>query len=627
MVIILTVWNPTDVNMNGAVVSLIVLLCNLLLVTFVTIMFMDIADSLTDATMAASARTKVAEAKAKFERDANAAKTRFVSVMSHELRHPLQATVLHVEMLQTTKLSETQATHLAGIATASTSLLSIIADILDVTKLTSGAISLDMRTVVLRELVENSVVATAALSGNTGVEVACCVAPSLQTSVITDARRIQQVLDVLLSNALKFTEEGEIEVTLARDEDVEDGWVLGVRDTGIGIDDDGQNKLFREFTQVDETSTRLYGGTGLGLFISKELLHLMNGSISVESEVGVGSTFTASFVAAPSEEAEETVPLLPSSNVKWTVVLHSVCESLRRLLDVYVTYLLSETSDVRIVHSNQVWTAQARLASLLRSQTSRGRLLLIADYADCSVGLLDALTSQSDGTCVPIMLTTQGAHTLPTDWPHVLHKPVLLRQLREVVHTVTAAGNKAMRPSSRPLGLAAGKPSLRSKKEGRATVLIVDDFEVVCSLVQQLVEAMGYHAIVATNGREAVDLVKAHYHDNLCLVLMDFEMPVLDGVSAAKEIRAWEEASGIEGGSRLPICAMTANDTAIVSAGSDVMTAVLTKPVRRQDLEAQLQAHARLPTDRGIPCEESPAKPARKSKRSRKSSRNPSINQ
>ena len=600
-------------------------------------MFTEVAASLENRAARVGLSAQKAKEQARVERRANNAKTRFIAVMSHEIRNPLQVILLQLEMLEVTKLQPNQRDYVLGIGRASQALLQIVNDILEVTKIESGVVALEAQPMSLRLLVELVVHEHTPAAAAKGVELVAHVPPELNTSVIGDAARVRQVLHNLLSNATKFTESGEIEVTLDRADEDEAGdatgktgpkWLLSVRDTGIGIDEAGQEKLFQEFSQVDETSTRMYGGTGLGLFICKELSELMGGTVSVESERGVGSTFTASFVAPPAGTIDSAPVHIVSSSVEWVVMIHAVNATLRATLRSYAAYFLSGSPRVVMEESDQVRGTDARVSAVLKECGLRRRLLLIASYADCSSPLLELLASRrGDDRCVSVLLVEPRARD--TDevraerGRNLVDKPIALctfcTSLERAMYNLSTSSSSTDCSSSvtvsSPLDdstrqMSDGTMTYGTRllptadalsPNGSSTILIVDDFDLIRVLVQQLVATLGYSTLLASNGREAVDLVRDHY-DRISLVLMDCEMPVLDGYAATEEIRAMEAARGIPSTQQLYICAMTANamqeDARKCMARQ--MSGVLAKPVKIVDLQRKLVECARTPDERGI---------------------------
>jgi len=662
--VVLSIANPEGDDTRGMVAMLASTVLIQLITGFAFAFFQSVSDGLSEENVLAKGKAKVAAREAKAERRANEAKSRFVSVMSHEIRNPLQAILLQLELLEGTGLSDTQGDYVAGITRASHVLLTIVNDILDVTKIESGAIALESINMSLRDVVEFTLHTNAPKAAKQGVELICNIEPTLNTQVQGDPTRVRQILHNLVSNALKFTTTGEVEVTLALvDSVVELGeqhvevaaetatdveaarssrrrsrWSLTVRDTGIGIDDEGKLKLFREFSQVDETTTRMYGGTGLGLFICKELSEIMGGHVSVESEVGIGSTFTATFLCDESAEEDEQAVHIVSSDVKWTVVLYATNGALTRVLRTYLEFFFSGVSTVKYIVLDRPKIAEQRIRAMLDDCSAGHRLVVCVNHVDCTASLTSLLTSNDNGSCVPVVLSDDPIASVRKElgvegWRSVVHKPVSLRQLCSTLdRAIAGPPTKGDAVASRPKGAAAGggfSSEVRTLRDGTLTrgmripdhleiaevsaahaaehpdssiILIVDDFELVRSLVQQVIIQIGYNTLVAANGKEAAELVRANYKD-IAMVLMDCEMPIMDGYEATEAIRSYESETGIPQSKELFICAMTANAMRedVKKCYARRMSGFLAKPVKRADVEQVLNEHARLPGQRGPP--------------------------
>jgi signal transduction histidine kinase/CheY-like chemotaxis protein len=674
-VVVVTLVNPRGDDLTGAFGAMIFTLVIHLCVSFVLAFFSEIAENLQEEQVLVKGRMKNAVRQAKAERRANEAKTRFVSVMSHEIRNPLQAILLQLEMLETTALDDVQGDYVAGITRASNVLLTIVNDILDVTKIESGAIALESIPMSLRDVVEFTLHTNAPKAAKQGVELICSIDPSLNTSVLGDPTRIRQVLHNFVGNALKFTTSGEVEVTLSLENDnvqydtepdadagaevdpaevsgdVEMGrasrrrmqWKLSVRDTGIGIDEAGKQKLFQEFSQVDETTTRMYGGTGLGLFICKELSEIMGGHVSVESEPGVGSTFSSTFMVESSGQEEELPVHIVSSDVRWTVIVYVTNSALTRNLKQYLRFFFTGVKDVQVITIDRPKVAEQRIRALLKECSPTNRLVVLANHSDCTNSLVKMLTANDHGSCVPVVLSDDPVASVRREletegWRNVVHKPVSLRQLCSTLdRAISDALDRGTlrRPASNSFSSGARKLNdgtltrgmrvptateiaevsavAAAKNPDSATILIVDDFELVRSLVQQVVTSLGYNTIVAANGKQAVDQVRANY-DRIAMVLMDCEMPIMDGYEATEAIRAIEVERGVPAAKELFVCAMTANAMRedVKKCFSRRMSGFLAKPVKRSDLETILQENAK----RSTPTPVIAASPARARRRS-----------
>jgi signal transduction histidine kinase/CheY-like chemotaxis protein len=642
--------DKTGTEVYFAIVSIL-----MLVQLFSLVFFSDVASSLEIESVVAKGREKKAQKQATAERRANEAKTRFVSVMSHEIRNPLQAILLQLEMLETTSMTVTQADYVSGITRASNVLLTIVNDILDVTKIESGAIALESIPMSLRDVVEFTLHTNAPKASKQGVELICFIDPKLNTAVLGDPTRIRQVLHNFVGNALKFTESGEVEVTLDLLDDnvqwaVDEGavettgdadagdapklprrlrWKLNVRDTGIGIDEAGKQKLFQEFSQVDETTTRMYGGTGLGLFICKELSEIMGGGVSVESEPGVGSTFSATFLVEESTAVDDVPVHVVSSTCEWTLVVYATNAALTRTVDAYASFFLSGVASVNKVLLDRPKAAEQRIKQLVRDSTPTKRSLILVNHADCTSSLTRLLTGINNSNAVPVVLAEDPAATLRKElesegWPSVVHKPLSLRQLcstldraigskgkpgaAQTVEPIFSDEDRMMGDGTLTRGtrvptvaeMDAASAAQAASRPDAPTVLIVDDFELVRSLVQRVVAQLGYNTLVAANGREAVATVRANY-DKIAMVLMDCEMPIMDGYTATEAIRKYEAERGVPQSAELYVCAMTANAMRedVKKCYSRRMSGFLAKPVKRADVDNELREHALLPSERG----------------------------
>jgi signal transduction histidine kinase/CheY-like chemotaxis protein len=560
-----------------------------LCIGFICAFFQTVADNLHVEREMVQGLVKSAEREAHTERQANQAKTRFVSVMSHEIRNPLQVVLLQLELLGETKLSGRQRNYLAGSVRASNILLAIVNDILDVTKIEAGAISLESTPMSLREIVEDTVVATGPQAVQRGVELIVNVDPHLNTAICADPTRLKQIVHNLVSNAVKFTKAGEVEVTVTSGTEPRQ-WQVAVRDTGIGIDDAGKEKLFQSFSQVDETTTRMYGGTGLGLFICRELAEMMGGTVSVESSPGVGSTFTLSFVA--SVDGDDRNLLEDSARPLASIILYATNKTLVTTLRRYVEALVDSGAD-HVMATDQAAVVERAihraLSSTRKKHNNRQPLLVLADHHDCPMALVSALrAARGSSGCVPVMLTEDFGELDGQGWDHQVLKPVALAELRTTLYRALGATdiNRVDTSSTAPaLTIRGATRTFRPSLSAPTTILVVDDFEPVRSLVQEVVEDLGYRTLAAGNGQEALALVRRHY-DELALIFMDCEMPVMDGFEATRAIRAFEAKRGVHDEDKMFVCAMTANALQGVAheCADAGMSGFLGKPMKRADL-------------------------------------------
>jgi signal transduction histidine kinase/CheY-like chemotaxis protein len=641
---------PGDADFGATVTSITMMLSMSFMNSLFLAYFSSAATTLISRAAEAKLRMKDALRDAGMERSANAAKTRFVAVMSHEIRNPLQAVLLQVEMLEGTRLSMHQLDYVKGIGRASQVLLAIVNDVLDVTKIESGAIALESAEFNVREAAEFTVQTVAPLAAQKGISLFLSMDAGTPSTVKGDVTRLRQILHNLLGNALKFTSEGEVELSVSLDPP--NVWRFSVRDTGIGISSEGQRKLFREFSQVDDSTTREFGGTGLGLFIVKQLSELMGGGVSVDAELGVGSTFHSTVRLDPVQaDAERAQPVaISTTTCTWRCFMYATNERFVASTADYLRYFFAAASDATVTPLHDASSVAGRMVAeltSLRDETS-GRLVLLVDRGatDSAVEakmIKDLLTlaSEHPDTFTPVLVAADPpADTrqryVDEGWRHLVYKPVMLDQLCTILANtvdVDHPGNVQLTDLVLPGDSPARAPSVSltaspakalsgahtltrgrklpafdaaaadaSASTDAPLILVVDDFQLVRDLVRTVISSLGYRTAVASNGQECLDLVTADY-SSFAMVLMDCEMPVLDGYGAAEGIRRLEKERGVAEGARLPVCAMTAN-----AMREDVqkclqrgMDDFLSKPVKRGDLQVKLESWAKrsMPKTKG----------------------------
>jgi two-component system, sensor histidine kinase and response regulator len=485
--------------------------------------------------------------------EAAEAKGEFLANMSHEVRTPLNAILGMTELTLRTKLSAEQRDYLASVKSSSHALLAIVNDVLDFSKIEARRLELESAPFDVRETIEDTARMLAFRAEEKGLELACQIAPDVQQNLVGDPGRLRQVLVNLIGNAIKFTDRGEIVVLVESAGEPHAGFArlrFSVRDTGIGVPPDRREHIFEAFVQADNSTTRRYGGTGLGLTIAARLVELMDGRLWFESNEEGGSTFrfTASFSGAPQPDVPRLVPR-PAGLENLRVLVVDDNATNRRILE--------EMLEGWRMRPVSVESGKAALAALALAVAGERFDVVLTDYQMPhmhGLTLARRIRKLRGYARTPIILLTSSgrsddlAKNRELGLAAALTKPIKHSDLLEAITEACGVGSGR-----------AGRARLRRQVSGTTAravrILVAEDNAVSRKLIGTLLRKRGHRVTTVENGREAVDAVARTRARAFDIVIMDVQMPIMGGLEAAGVIRERETTTG----EHVPILALTAH--------------------------------------------------------------------